>query len=140
MSFSGLNLLGFDDETFFIFNLFFSTLIAAFSKHGEMDTAERLFAKAMHMCYEDTEEHCRVNRKALLVLTQCLLDGYASLGRVDECVDVLRQAMERTHPQFEWNHFPTPNVHMAAQNDPLGTGRARPLPTDVASVPFPNGC
>ena len=90
----------------------FTTLITAFSELQKIETAEKLFHRAMRSLYVATAEHNAKHQKEILILTQCLLNGYANIGNVDRCVDVVTNVIDRNHPQYVWTHFPAPNVPM----------------------------
>ena len=90
----------------------YTTLITAFGKYKQIDTAEKLFDKCLNDCYLNTKQHNDDNYKQLLILTQCLLDGYANIGNVDKCVDIINNMIEKKHDKYDWTHYPNPNCQM----------------------------
>ena len=90
----------------------YTTLITGFGKYKKTETTEKLFDKCMKDCYLNTKEHNETNHKQLIILTQCLLDGYANIGNVDKCVDIINNMIDKKHDKYDWTYYPNPNCQM----------------------------
>ena len=91
----------------------YTTLIRAFCEEEKIETAQKLFDDAMRKMYQNTAEHTATHKKEIMVMTQCLLNGFANIGAVDETVEFIKAIMDKsTHKQLDFTHFPFPNGQM----------------------------
>merc|ERR1712228_1026744 len=86
----------------------YTTLIRGFCEVQKIEIAQKLFDNAMNKIYENTAQHSADHNKAICVMTQCLLNGFANIGAVDEIVDFLKNQMSNNVRP----HFPQPNGQM----------------------------